>query len=97
MFEPAQLADGVQIDGRALIVGFGAAFGGWPAALLAGLMAGSVRTLIGGAGVGPGLAGIAIAAVLGLVWGYWLKPAGELGVGSLLGVGLRMCLPVRSA
>src|SRR5690606_14889573 len=92
MFEPAQLADGVQIDGRALIVGFGAAFGGWPAALLAGLMAGSVRMLIGGAGVGPGLAGIAIAAVLGLVWRYWLKPAGKLGVGSLLGLGLLISL-----
>ncbi|MFD2647569.1 diguanylate cyclase [Devosia albogilva] len=92
MFEPAQLAEGVQIDGRALIVGFGAAFAGWPAALLAAVMAGSVRILIGGAGVGPGLAGIVIAAVLGLVWRYWLKPRGPLGVGSLLGLGVLISL-----
>ncbi len=92
MFEPAELAEGVQIDGRALIVGFGAAFGGWPAALVAALMAGIMRVLLGGAGVGPGVAGIAIAAVLGLFWRYRLKPAGRLGVVNLLGLGLLISL-----
>lgn len=92
MFEPAQLAEGVQIDGRALIVGFGAAFGGWPAALVAGVMAVAMRLLIGGAGIGPGLVGIVVAAGLGLLWRYWLKPNGSLGVGSLLGLGLLISL-----
>jgi diguanylate cyclase len=92
MFEPAELAEGVQIDGRALIVGFGAAFGGWPAALVATLMAVIMRVLLGGAGVGPGVAGIAIAAVLGLFWRYRLKPAGRLGVVNLLGLGLLISL-----
>jgi diguanylate cyclase len=75
------------VDSRALIVGFAAAFGGWPAALVAVAISGSYRLWLGGVGAGPGALGIVAAALLGLSWRYFLRPRGRIKVRHLLVLG----------
>lgn len=77
MMAPAHIADGIMVDARALIVGFAAAFGGWPAALIATAIGGSYRLWLGGMGAVPGAVGIAVAALLGLSWRHFLRPKGR--------------------
>jgi diguanylate cyclase len=85
---PAQISGGASVDSRGLIVGFAAAFGGWPAALVAVVISGSFRLWLGGVGAGPGAVGIAAAALLGLGWRYFLRPKGHIKVRHLLALGL---------
>ena len=51
MMAPARIGDGLMVDSRALIVAFAAAFGGWPAAIVAVTISGSYRLWLGGLGV----------------------------------------------
>lgn len=88
MLSPARLGDGIQVDARALIVGFAAAFGGWPAALVALSIGASFRLWLGGAGALPGAMGIVAAAALGLAWRYWLKPKTRVKAQHLVVLGL---------
>ena len=74
MMSPAHIGVGVMVDARGLIVGFAAAFGGWPAALMAVLVSGAYRLWLGGIGAMPGAAGIVVAALLGLGWRHLLRP-----------------------
>ncbi|KKB85245.1 hypothetical protein VW29_06735 [Devosia limi DSM 17137] len=78
MLSPAEMPNGVLIDMRAIIVAFAAAFGGWPAAVFAGVLAALFRLWIGGAGATLGAFGIVVAAGLGLAWRRWLRPKGRL-------------------
>jgi diguanylate cyclase len=84
---PARIGEGAVVDSRALIVGFAAAFGGWPAALVAVAISGSYRLWLGGVGAGPGALGIVAAALLGLSWRYFLRPKGRIKVRHLLVLG----------
>lgn len=88
MMAPARLADGVTVDARGLVVGFAAAFGGWPAALVAVIIGGSYRIWMGGLGVIPGAMGIAAAALLGLVWRHFLRPKTRVKARHLAVLGL---------
>lgn len=88
MMSPARLGDGLLVDARALIVGFAAAFGGWPAALVALSIGASFRLWLGGAGAVPGAVGIVMAAGLGLAWRYWLKPKTRVQAQHLVVLGL---------
>ena len=88
MMAPARIGDGIMVDSRALIVGFAAAFGGWPAALVAVAIGGGYRLWLGGMGAVPGAAGIAVAAMLGLSWRYFLRPKGRIGALHLAVLGL---------
>jgi len=88
MMSPARIWDGMLIDARALIVGFAAAFGGWPAALVALLIAATYRLWLGGAGAMPGAAGIVVAAALGLAWRYLLRPKTRVKTRHLVVLGL---------
>jgi diguanylate cyclase len=88
MMNPTRIGEGVFVDSRALIVGFAAAFGGWPAALVALAIAGTYRMWLGGVGAVPGALGIAAAAMLGLGWRYLLRPQGQVKVRHLIGLGL---------
>lgn len=88
MMAPVRIGDGVMIDARALIVGFAAAFGGWPAALVAVAIGASYRLWLGGMGAMPGALGIATAATLGLGWRYLLRPKGRVKVHHLIVLGL---------
>lgn len=90
MLAPAQVADGVLFDARAIIVGFAAAFGGWPAALVAAAIAAAFRTWLGGVGVVPGVIGIVTAGLLGLGWRRFLRPKTRLRPHHLLGLGLTL-------
>ncbi|SEQ29073.1 diguanylate cyclase [Devosia sp. YR412] len=88
MMAPARIGDGIMVDSRALIVAFAAAFGGWPAALVAVVISGSYRLWLGGLGAMPGAAGIAVAALLGLGWRYFLRPKTRIKARHLVVLGL---------
>ncbi|PZX19924.1 diguanylate cyclase [Palleronia aestuarii] len=68
MWVPVSFGDGILIDGRAIIVGLAAGFGGWKAGLLAALMAATYRLHLGGLGAVSGVAGIFTAAAAGSIW-----------------------------
>lgn len=68
MLTPVEFAPGIIIDGRGIMVGLGAAFGGVPAAIVVSISASAARLYIGGSGAIPGIVGILLAAVLGLIW-----------------------------
>ncbi|KKC32714.1 GGDEF domain-containing protein [Devosia psychrophila] len=88
MMAPARIGDGIIVDARALIVAFAAAFGGWPAALVAVAISGTYRLWLGGLGATPGAAGIAVAALLGLGWRYFLRPKTPIKARHLVVLGL---------
>jgi PAS domain S-box-containing protein len=67
------LETGVIFDGRSVIIPMAGIFGGWAAALLAGILAAIARIFVGGAGIIPGLGTIAIAVVGGIVFGILRK------------------------
>ncbi|WP_224703850.1 GGDEF domain-containing protein [Devosia aquimaris] len=74
IMSPTHIGGGVMVDSRGIVIGFAAAFGGWPAALVAGAMAAAYRGWLGGSGALPGVVGICAAALLGLGWRHWLRP-----------------------
>lgn len=88
MMAPARIGDGIMVDSRALIIGFAAAFGGWPAALVAAAIGGGYRLWLGGMGAMPGAIGIAAAALLGLSWRYLLRPKSRIRAIHLVVLGL---------
>lgn len=88
MMTPARIGDGVMVDARAIIIGFAAAFGGWPAALVAVMLGGGYRLWLGGMGAVPGAVGIVVAALLGLSWRYFMRPRGRIKARHLFVLGL---------
>src|SRR5215217_7972786 len=88
MMAPARIGDGLMVDSRPLIVGSAAAFGGWPAALVAVAISGGYRMWLGGMGAMPGAIGIAVAALLGLGWRYFLRPKTRVKAQHLVVLGL---------
>jgi diguanylate cyclase len=85
---PAHLGVGVMVDARGIIIGFAAAFGGWPAAVVAIVIGGGYRLWLGGMGAMPGAAGIVLAGVLGLSWRYFLRPKTRVQARHLVVLGL---------
>lgn len=85
---PTHIGGGVMVDPRGIVIGFAAAFGGWPAALVAVLMGGAYRVWLGGSGALPGAIGIVAAALLGLGWRYGLRPKTAVKARHLLVLGL---------
>jgi len=71
MLAPTELPMGGIIDGRAVFVGLGAAFGGIPAAIVAAAIGIAFRLYVGGGGVVVGAAGIALAAAIGMLWAHY--------------------------
>ena len=96
MLEPVRLADGVIFDARAIVVGLAAGFGGWPAALVAATIAGGTRLHLGGLGAPAGTAGIAIAALMGLLWSLRCRPEGRADVACLAWLGGAVALNTAS-
>jgi diguanylate cyclase len=88
MMAPTRIGSGVMVDSRALIIGFAAAFGGWPAALVAVIVGAGYRLWLGGMGALPGAFGIAVAALLGLGWRYFLRPKSRIKARHLVVLGL---------
>ncbi|WP_168199110.1 GGDEF domain-containing protein [Pseudorhodobacter turbinis] len=97
MLKPIQLGEGVIIDARAIIVGIAAAFGGWPAAILSGIIAGAYRAYHGGTGAPSGVIGIFMAAGLGWYWSWRLKPNGEINIRDTATLGAILALYTISA
>lgn len=67
MHAPAEVAPGVFVDLRGVMVGLAGAFAGWPATLMAAVATSLYRISLGGIVV-AGCASIAIAAAMGLLW-----------------------------
>lgn len=68
MLTPVEFANGIIIDGRAIMVGLGAAFGGLPAAIVLAICSSATRLYIGGEGAFAGVVGILMAISLGYLW-----------------------------
>ncbi len=91
MLDPFTINEGgIYIDGRNMFVGFAAAFGGLPAALVAGGMVVAFRLWIGGIGVPSALLSVVIAIAAGLVWRIYISPrvANRPVALALLGTGI---------
>ncbi|MGV8853697.1 MAG: GGDEF domain-containing protein [Devosia sp.] len=88
MMAPAHLGAGVMVDARGIIIGFAAAFGGWPAAVVAIVIGAGYRGWLGGLGALPGAAGIVMAGILGLSWRYFLRPKTSVKARHLVVLGL---------
>ena len=73
MMAPTTIADGVITDGRTVFMGVAAAFGGVLSAIIAVAIASAYRFSIGGAGASAGVAGIVLAALIGLTWRFATK------------------------
>lgn len=71
MTTPLQITQGVFIDARAVVLTLAGPFGGFIAALVAVLVCGAYRLWLGGVGAGPGVAGIVLAAVVGLLFAHF--------------------------
>ena len=85
---PARLGMGAMVDSRGIIVGFAAAFGGWPAALVAIVIGAGYRLWLGGMAAIPGAVGIVMAGLLGLSWRYFLRPKSSVRARHLVVLGL---------
>ena len=85
---PAHLGSGAMVDSRGIIIGFAAAFGGWPAALVATAIGVGYRLWLGGMGAVPGAVGIVMAGLLGLSWRYFLRPKTSVKARHLAVLGL---------
>ena len=73
MIYSAELSPGVIVDMRAVPIGAAALFGGPIATMVAVMAAGAFRWILGGAGAEPGIVGIALAGVAGLVARHALR------------------------
>jgi diguanylate cyclase len=81
MLSPVNIAPGIIMDGRAIIVGLGAAYGGPLAGLIIAATTAAFRYFgIGGAGAIPGTIGIFAAAALGCAWKHTYANKGRPGI-----------------
>jgi diguanylate cyclase len=86
MFDHMEIAPGVIVDLRNLPVALAGAFLGLEGLAVAVLVAGGVRLGLGGAGTLAGVAGLAMAGILGYLWAQWTRPGSTRGAGALLGL-----------
>lgn len=88
-FSPAQLAPGVVVDGRAIFVGFAAAFAGPPAFIAAAVVNAIARIwLVGGLGTPMHVVGPVIAGAMGLLWERFILKKHGASPGTLALLGL---------
>lgn len=87
MNTPMTLSPGIVVDPRHVLLGLSGAFGGWPAAVIAALIASAHRINTGGIGASAGVIGIAVAASAGLAYRRSVVKRAGLSLGELLGLG----------
>ncbi|WP_370269216.1 diguanylate cyclase [Nioella sp.] len=92
MVNPINLADGIILDARAVIVGLASAFGGLPATIVSGLLVGQFRMYLGGSGAVPGAVGILLSAGLGFAWHWFILSKSPVTIRQLLGLGALLSL-----
>lgn len=73
MYEPIQVAKGINIDGRVVITAISGAMGGFFPGIITGIMVGSVRMWIGGVGAIPGTGAILAGALTGALFFRYLR------------------------
>lgn len=74
MLQPIELATGIIIDIRSLLVGMAAALFGLLSGAIALAFAVATRFALGGDGAVPGAVGMVIATLAGLCWRNWVQP-----------------------
>lgn len=96
MLDPQHVSPGVIVDARSVVIALAAPFGGWPAAVVAGLLAAATRLWLGGAGAVAGILGIALTAAGGIALTRLLPPDGNAVIRTprllLLGVAAAMSM-----
>lgn len=92
MSSPAFIHGSVRVDGRVMIVGMAAAFGGWIPAAVSGAIVGLYRIAIGGVGMPVGLVTLTWGIAVGLTWHHFIfqRQAATLGWLCVLGLGLSL-------
>lgn len=80
MISRIQVRDGVFIDARAVPIALIGLVEGWPAALLAALLAAGYRVSLGGAGMLAGVLGIVGTAVAASLVHRWARRAGSVSL-----------------
>jgi PAS domain S-box-containing protein len=80
MFMSVQVLPGIVFDGRSIVLSMAGLFGGPVVAAVTAMLAASYRFLLGGAGVGMGVAVIVMTSALGVA-GYFLRKSGRLKLG----------------
>ncbi|WP_158046779.1 PAS domain S-box protein [Skermanella pratensis] len=99
MMAPIQIIPGVFIDARSIMLGLAAPFGGIPAAVLAGTIAGAYRCFWnGGVGAVAGTAGIMLCSLAGIAFVLMFRRSlGRLRTGHFLILGTMASSQVLSA
>ncbi len=93
MLAPIQMAPGVIVDGRTVVVALGGAFGGAVAAATAGALVGAYRLWLGGAGTLTGVGAILTAMLLGAwVQARWGSQVRSFGPRKFLLLGLALAV-----
>jgi diguanylate cyclase (GGDEF)-like protein/PAS domain S-box-containing protein len=95
MLMPISVQSGIIFDARTVVLSMAALFGGPIVAGIAGLLAGSYRTWLGGSGVWVGLLNVLLPICLGLAYRHFHRRA-HVGVGFwqllLFGLLLHVCV-----
>jgi signal transduction histidine kinase len=79
MWQGIPAAPGVLVDTRSVPLALIALFDGWPAGLLAALVAAVFRLALGGTGAVTGVATIAVVAAVGALVHQWARREGRIG------------------
>lgn len=77
MLQPVEVAPGLLIDARVLLMGFAGLLAGWRGAAAALMVAIPARILMGGQGVWIGCLTLSLAPLIGLVWS-WIQERLEI-------------------
>ncbi len=86
---PHEVAPGIIVDARAVVLGLAGPFGGTIAAIISAAAASILRLSIGGAGAHAGVVGICLAAGFGIAFRYlWTRPETGYGVKALFALGV---------
>src|SRR5690554_6207816 len=93
MMLPFEFQKGIFYDGRSIILGLSALFGGWLPALLSALLAGAYRIYLGGPGVYAGVSTLILCALTGLALRhYYRSQVLQLKLSRLFLIGLLVSL-----
>lgn len=94
MLQPYIVADGLQVDGHNMFLAIATAFGGALATIIAGTIAGIARILIGGSGVGIGVATMILVCVMAAIWAYLTRGEKQRSLGTWFLLGAILSLPL---
>lgn len=91
MFAPMNMHNGAVLDARSLMIGMGGAYFGFWGAAISTAMAAIARVAQGDPGMLASLSAIAIAGMMGFIWGRNLNPAAKSSLLGRCALGAMLC------